>query len=143
MIWNPNDGSGYTPAAYRTDMQIAHNKGQKIILSIGGASDLGIHMTTEPQVTQMVNSVNQIVADYGFDGIDWDLEKVNNITAATFSRPANNLGLGGEPTSSSLPRPPLMPQFIKCLPSSMAAALICLACSFMITRRLIQNELLV
>jgi len=65
-------------SAFAVDVSDAHARGQKVLLSIGGANDQGIHVTNGRQVGQMASSVSAIVNTYGFDGIDWDLE--NDVT---------------------------------------------------------------
>jgi hypothetical protein len=91
IVWHSDDGSGVSLAQFKSDVQYAQAHGQQVILSIGGANDLGIHLTNAAQVTQMVNCINQLVTDYGFDGIDWDLEHDANITAASLVSASNQL----------------------------------------------------
>lgn len=83
VVWVPDDGSGESATAFKADLQTAHSKGQKVILSVGGQNDLGIHLTNSTQVSQMVSSLNQIISDYGFDGVDWDLENLSNINTTS------------------------------------------------------------
>jgi chitinase len=91
VTWVPNDGSGESPDPFKADVQTAHSRGQKVILSVGGQNDLGIHLTTGTQVDQMVSSLNQIVTAYGFDGVDWDLETLSNVTASSLVAASNAL----------------------------------------------------
>jgi chitinase len=91
VVWVPDDGSGESATAFKADVQTAHSKGQKVILSVGGQNDLGIHLTNSTQVGQMVNSLNQIVTDYGFDGVDWDLENLSNVNVASLVSASNQL----------------------------------------------------
>ena len=48
--------------------------GIDVLIGIGGASDGGITITTPAQVTQARDSINALIRDYGYIGIDLDLE---------------------------------------------------------------------
>jgi chitinase len=72
IVYDPSPSEA--PSALARDVAAAHARGQKVLLSIGGSNDLGIHLTTATEASQMVASVTAIVTAYGFDGIDWDLE---------------------------------------------------------------------
>lgn len=72
-----------TDASFRADIQALQSQGRPVLLSVGGWSDGGIRMLTEDQVTDMVESVAAIIEDYRLDGVDWDLEHLDQISAAT------------------------------------------------------------
>lgn len=64
---------GYSKAEFISDIQAKHVAGKKVILSVGGARariDLG-----GPQgATNFAYSVYELMQEYGFDGVDIDLE---------------------------------------------------------------------
>jgi chitinase len=68
------------PASLKSDIDTLHGQGRKVLLSIGGSNDLGVHVRTAAQVVQMVTSLDILMLRYGFDGIDWDLEYPGNFT---------------------------------------------------------------
>jgi chitinase len=59
---------------FKTDMAASKAIGCTWLLTVGGGGDGGIVLTNETQVSEMVSSVETIVDEYGFDGVDWDLE---------------------------------------------------------------------
>lgn len=67
----------------KSDVATLHNQHRAVLLSIGGSNDLGVHLTNPTQVTQMVASLEKLIAAYNFDGIDWDLEHLANINQAS------------------------------------------------------------
>ncbi|MFI6533516.1 glycosyl hydrolase family 18 protein [Nonomuraea sp. NPDC050547] len=70
---------GYTDAQFRADVQALHQRGKKIILSVGG--ELGrVQVASSTAATQFANSVWGIMQSYGFDGVDIDLENGLNAT---------------------------------------------------------------
>jgi chitinase len=76
--------------AFLDEIESLQNQNKKVILSIGGAADPVI-IDTPTKVTEFVNSINAIMAEYNyiFDGIDLDLESTSlNFGAWTMSAPA-------------------------------------------------------
>jgi chitinase len=71
-------------------IQSLKNKGNKVLLSIGGAN-ASIDLTTTPNRNLFVSSVSNLLSTYGFDGIDIDIENGNSIliTGGTISSPTN------------------------------------------------------
>ncbi|MEG2429204.1 MAG: Ig-like domain-containing protein, partial [Oscillospiraceae bacterium] len=70
---------GYTDEEFKNDIKIAHSKGQKVILAIGG--ELGNVIINSPQSAQaFADSAYNLMQEYGFDGIDVDLEHGINVT---------------------------------------------------------------
>ena len=64
---------GYDEDAFRTDIQALQERGSKVILSVGG--ELGNISVTDPASAEaFANSVAGLMQDYGFDGVDIDLE---------------------------------------------------------------------
>lgn len=49
-------------------------RGRPVLLSIGGAGGARAGLTSQRQVNAFVTSVSGIINQYGFTGIDWDLE---------------------------------------------------------------------
>jgi len=64
---------GYQTEQFKADIAYMKSQGKKVMISLGGG---GVYVTLDgPQsVPNFVSSVTRIVADYGFDGIDIDLE---------------------------------------------------------------------
>ena len=75
----------YSVNAFKADMQTLQNQGKKILLSIGGAAD-PIYLDDYKQRDTFVNTMNTILDNYPFDGIDIDLETsslaFSNVTIA-------------------------------------------------------------
>jgi chitinase len=65
--------AGLDTAQFKSDIAFLKNKGKKVMISLGGG---GQHFTlADPKrVPNYVSSVEKIVAEYGFDGIDIDFE---------------------------------------------------------------------
>lgn len=64
---------GYTTDEFKADITTAHNKGQKVLLAIGG--EVGNVSITSPKAAQIfADSAYGLMEKYGFDGIDVDLE---------------------------------------------------------------------
>jgi chitinase len=70
---------GFTPdtftsqAEMRSDIQILHGRGKKVLLSIGGANG-HVQLRNATERAQFVSSVRSIINTYGLDGIDIDFE---------------------------------------------------------------------
>jgi len=81
-----------------------HNAGIKVLLSLGGAStSIGGTSVNFDQVVQLaasttafrdafVSSVENFVATYGFDGVDFDIEQGLNV-GGTFAQPTGDVAL--------------------------------------------------
>ncbi len=70
---------GYTDAQFRADIRTAQGRGQKVILSVGG--EKGTISVADPTASNnFAGSVAQLIRDYGFDGVDIDLENGINAT---------------------------------------------------------------
>jgi chitinase len=70
---------GYTQAQFTSDIQTLHSRGQKVILSVGGQNG-AISVNDAASAANFASSVNSIIQQYGFDGVDIDLENGVNPT---------------------------------------------------------------
>ncbi|NEW07704.1 carbohydrate-binding protein [Paenibacillus sp. SYP-B3998] len=74
---------GYTNANLISDIQAKHAQGKKVILSVGGQNgniNLG---SASPNVSNFVSSMLGLINEFGFDGIDIDLENGMNVPNLT------------------------------------------------------------
>jgi chitinase len=68
-------------ALFKDDIKALQNRGIKVLLSLGG-QDSFLHIDTTKKADEFVSSLEKIINDYGFDGIDYDLEgKLNNLAS--------------------------------------------------------------
>ena len=70
---------GYTDAQFKSDIATLHSRGQKVILSVGGQNG-SISVASSAAATNFANSMHTIISNYGFDGVDIDLENGVNAT---------------------------------------------------------------
>ncbi|MBX9586255.1 MAG: hypothetical protein K2X50_03255 [Gammaproteobacteria bacterium] len=71
--------------AFKEDIQTLQNRGIKVILSIGGgSSNSSLHVDNEKKANEFVQSLEKIIDDYGFNGIDYDLESKINSLESTY-----------------------------------------------------------
>lgn len=70
---------GYTAAQFMADIGTAHSRGQKVIISVGGANGT-ISVSDSTSAANFANSVHQLMSTWGFDGVDIDLENGVNPT---------------------------------------------------------------
>lgn len=64
---------GYTTDDFKADVTKAHQKGQKVLLAIGG--EVGnVIINSEAAAQKFADSAYALMKEYGFDGIDVDLE---------------------------------------------------------------------
>jgi chitinase len=73
---------GYTNAQFTADVKTLHARGQKVIISVGGANGT-ISVASSSAATNFANSVYSMMQTYGFDGVDIDLENGVNPTYMT------------------------------------------------------------
>jgi chitinase len=66
--------AGYTASNFIADIQTMHSRGKKIVISVSGYSDY-FSLTTSSSVSAFVADMESIINQYGFDGIDIDLEQ--------------------------------------------------------------------
>ncbi len=62
-----------TEAEFREDVRFLQSRGQKVLISIGGANGR-IELLTSADAQTYANAMISIIEDYGFDGMDIDLE---------------------------------------------------------------------
>jgi chitinase len=76
----------YDEAEFRADMQALQADGKKVLISIGGQND-PIMLDSLAEKDIFISSLTNIINDYGFDGLDIDLEgssvKFNQINIQT------------------------------------------------------------
>ncbi|MEV1046970.1 glycoside hydrolase family 18 protein [Streptomyces sp. NPDC049916] len=71
--------NGYTDAQFRADIKTKQAQGKNVIISIGG--ELGtVRVDSDASATEFANSVYALMQDYGFNGVDIDLENGLNAT---------------------------------------------------------------
>jgi chitinase len=70
---------GYTAAQFTSDVATLHARGQKVVLSVGGQNGT-ISIGSSTAATNFANSVYALMKQYGFDGVDIDLENGVNAT---------------------------------------------------------------
>jgi len=73
MQFTPNPALYATPQAFANDVASLQAAGKKVLISIGGAND-PVVVDTPAKATAFATSMAQIIATYGFDGLDIDLE---------------------------------------------------------------------
>ncbi|HET6989373.1 MAG TPA: glycosyl hydrolase family 18 protein, partial [Kribbella sp.] len=64
---------GYTVAQFKADISAKHAAGKKVILSVGGQNGT-ISVADPTAAANFASSALSVLRDYGFDGIDIDLE---------------------------------------------------------------------
>ncbi|HET9177446.1 MAG TPA: glycosyl hydrolase family 18 protein [Terriglobia bacterium] len=65
--------AGYTKEQFRDEIAAMKRKGKKILISLGGGGQV-VKLDRAEDLKNFVESVGAVVADYGFDGVDLDLE---------------------------------------------------------------------
>jgi len=70
---------GYTQAQFISDIATLHSRGQKVVLSVGGQNGT-VSVSDATSASNFASSVNSIISQYGFDGVDIDLENGVNPT---------------------------------------------------------------
>ena len=70
---------GYTNDQFKADVATLKSRGKKVILSVGGEAGR-VTVGDSASATNFANSVRSIMTEYGFDGVDIDLENGLNPT---------------------------------------------------------------
>ena len=68
-----SDLGGYTQQQFISDIATLHERGQKVILSVGG-QNAAISVDDAASASTFASSVYSLIQQYGFDGVDIDLE---------------------------------------------------------------------
>ena len=66
--------SSYTKADFKADVKTLQAQGKKIVLSIGGYEGY-FSLDSQSAINQFVSDITSFIDEYGFDGIDIDLEQ--------------------------------------------------------------------
>jgi len=74
-----SDLGGYTQQQFINDIATLHSRGQKVILSVGGANGT-VSVDDAASASAFASSVDSLIKQYGFDGVDIDLENGVNPT---------------------------------------------------------------
>ncbi|MCQ4043415.1 chitinase, partial [Streptantibioticus rubrisoli] len=69
----------YSDAQFKSDIKAAQAAGKKVIISVGGQNGT-ISVSDSASATNFANSVFTLMQNYGFDGVDIDLENGLNPT---------------------------------------------------------------
>jgi chitinase len=64
---------GYTQQQFTSDIQTLQSRGQKVILSVGGQNGT-ISVDDPASASNFASSVDSLIQEYGFNGVDIDLE---------------------------------------------------------------------
>ncbi|AZM60301.1 MULTISPECIES: chitinase [unclassified Streptomyces] len=74
--------NGYTVAQFKADIRAKQAAGKKVIISVGGERGT-VSVNDSASATNFANSVYALMQEYGFDGVDIDLENGLNATYMT------------------------------------------------------------
>lgn len=74
---------GYSNADLINDIQAKRAQGKKVIISIGGEKGNVNLSSASPNVANFVNSIYNIITQFGLDGLDIDLENGMNVANLT------------------------------------------------------------
>jgi len=72
---------GYTAAQFTNDIKTVHGQGRFVLLSVGGQNG-SFPLSSAAMASNFANSTYALMQQYGFDGIDIDMENV--ITSANY-----------------------------------------------------------
>ncbi|HEX7735807.1 MAG TPA: glycosyl hydrolase family 18 protein [Ktedonobacteraceae bacterium] len=70
---------GYSSSQFISDINTLHSQGKKVIISVGGQNGT-ISVSDSTSAANFANSVFSLMQQYGFDGVDIDLENGINVT---------------------------------------------------------------
>ncbi|MET8219286.1 glycoside hydrolase family 18 protein [Streptomyces hirsutus] len=74
--------NGYTVTQFKADVRAKQAAGKKVIISVGGETGT-VSVNDSASATNFANSVYAVMQEYGFDGVDIDLENGLNATYMT------------------------------------------------------------
>lgn len=84
-----------TKSNFISQIQKLQLKGKKVLISVGGAT-ASIDLSTLANKNAFITSLNSIIDDYGFDGLDIDIESGNSVyilNGATVSDPSKHAAM--------------------------------------------------
>ncbi|MEO9967239.1 MAG: glycosyl hydrolase family 18 protein [Reichenbachiella sp.] len=73
MVFTPDNSIYPTVQEFKNDVAALQSQGKKVLISLGGANG-AIHLNTAADAQAYSNSMINIITEYGFDGLDIDLE---------------------------------------------------------------------
>ncbi len=79
---------GYTDADFKADIAAKHAAGKKVVLSVGGQNG-AISVANSTAATTFANNAYALIQQYGFDGVDIDLE--NGVDATYMAQSLHTL----------------------------------------------------
>ncbi|MGY0020750.1 chitinase [Streptomyces sp. cg35] len=83
ITFNLDPAVGYASTAdFKADIAAKHSAGKSVILSVGGEKG-SISVNSDASATAFANSAYALMQEYGFDGVDIDLENGLNSTYMT------------------------------------------------------------
>lgn len=74
--------NGYTVDQFKADIKAKQAAGKNVIISVGGEKG-SVSVNSEASATNFANSVYSLIQEYGFNGVDIDLENGVNSTYMT------------------------------------------------------------
>ncbi|MEU0883323.1 glycosyl hydrolase family 18 protein [Lentzea sp. NPDC005914] len=83
---------GYTDAQFKADVRTLQNRGQKVIISVGGQNGT-ISVSDSNSANNFANSIKSLITNYGFNGVDIDLE--NGVNATYMGQALRSIYAGG------------------------------------------------
>jgi chitinase len=75
---------GYSNAAFAADIAAKQAQGKRVLISIGGEAG-NVDLSSTTNVSRYVNTMSDVITEFGFDGVDIDLEHglhIQNVASA-------------------------------------------------------------
>ena len=79
---------GYTDAQFKADVSTCKGRGQAVVISVGGQNG-SISVSDSSSATNFANSIVSLINNYGFSGVDIDLE--NGISPQYMAQALNSI----------------------------------------------------
>lgn len=83
---------GYTDDQFRADIKTLQSRGQKVVISVGGQNG-AVSVGDSASADAFAGSIKSLISQYGFDGVDIDLE--NGINAQYMGQALHAIHDGG------------------------------------------------